>query len=403
MTRVFETVSISRELARKTLPRSVDLAVLGGQDAGVTMDWNEDVYRRIGLRSRVVDLPAECDQSTEVLQQRLSTPVILSPAGAHGVHPAAEPAVARAAAARGTLFGLSSFATKGIEEVADGNASTLSQIYWIGSRDDIEWRVEKARAAGAVGLVLTTDWCFSEGRDWGSPKVPRTSSLMATARFAPEVIRRPRWLLRHLGARALPDFIVPNLATPSIQQPTLTDAWTAWRATPPPTWDDVRWLAELWGGPLVLKGVMRPDDARRAVDAGVTAVSVSNHGGFNLDTTIASVSALPGVVAAVGADIEVLVDGGIRRGSDVVKAIALGARAVFIGRPYLWGLAVNGQAGVENTLDIFISGIASTMRGLGYRSLDEITLDDMVVPTDIRESMESRDARPRPPVLGHIP
>lgn len=395
MSRTFESVAASKEMARRTLPRSVYLAVLGGQDAGVTMDWNENTFRAIGVRPRVVDYPAIPDQSVDVLGQHLSTPVILSPAGAHGVHPGGESAVAKAAAARGTLFGLSSFASTGIGHVARGNSATFSQVYWIGSRDDIAWRVERAREAGAVALALTTDWCFSEGRDWGSPKVPRTRNFAATVKFAPEVIRRPRWLARHVAASALPDFIVPNLATPTVPVPTLADAWTSWRATPPPTWDDVEWLAELWGGPFMLKGVMRPDDARRAVDAGATAISVSNHGGFNLDTTIASALALPEIAAAVGESIEVLVDGGIRRGSDVVKALALGARAVLLGRPYLWGLAVNGQAGVENTLDILITGTASTMRGLGYRSLDDITVDDLVLPAEFADTAQRRSGSRR--------
>jgi L-lactate dehydrogenase (cytochrome) len=150
--------------------------------------------------------------------------------------------------------------------------------------------------------------------------------------------------------------------------------------TPPPSWDDVAWLRELWGGPMMLKGVCRVDDAKRAVDAGVTAISVSNHGGNNLDGTPATIRALPAVAAAVGDDVEVLLDGGIRRGSDVVKALALGARAVMIGRAYLWGLGANGQAGVENVLDILRSGIDSALLGLGRASVKELERGDVLVP-----------------------
>src|SRR5437870_9285233 len=142
--------------------------------------------------------------------------------------------------------------------------------------------------------------------------------------------------------------------------------------TPPPSWDDLRWLREEWGGPFMLKGVMRVDDARRAVDIGATAVSVSNHGGNNLDGTPASIRALPGVADAVGGQIEVLLDGGIRRGSDVVKALALGARAVMIGRAYLWGLAANGSAGVKNVFDILRDGIDSALLGLGRASVHDL-------------------------------
>jgi L-lactate dehydrogenase (cytochrome) len=151
-------------------------------------------------------------------------------------------------------------------------------------------------------------------------------------------------------------------------------------ATPPPTWEDIAWIRQLWDGPFMLKGVMRVDDAKRAVDAGCSAVSVSNHGGNNLDTTPASVRALPAIADAVGDEIEVLLDGGVRRGSDVVKAVALGARAVMIGRAYLWGLAANGQAGVENVLDILRSGIDSALMGLGRGSIHDVIRDDVLVP-----------------------
>jgi L-lactate dehydrogenase (cytochrome) len=147
-----------------------------------------------------------------------------------------------------------------------------------------------------------------------------------------------------------------------------------------PTWDDLAWLRKQWGGPFMIKGITRPDDARRAVDIGVTAISVSNHGGNNLDSTPASIRCLPGVVDAVGADIEVVMDGGIRRGSDVAKALALGARAVMIGRAYLWGLAAGGERGVTNVLEILRSGLSETLLGLGKSSVHELSRDDLIVP-----------------------
>ncbi len=159
-------------------------------------------------------------------------------------------------------------------------------------------------------------------------------------------------------------------------------------STPLPTWEDVAWLREQWGdAPFMLKGVMRVDDAKRAVDAGVTAISVSNHGGNNLDGTPAPIRALPAIAEAVGDDIEVLLDGGIRRGSDVVKAVALGADAVMIGRAYLWGLAANGQAGVENVLDILGGGIGSALLGLGRDSIHDLTPGDVVVPPGFRRDL----------------
>ena len=156
---------------------------------------------------------------------------------------------------------------------------------------------------------------------------------------------------------------MPNQVARGEPGPPFFAAYGEWMNTPPPTWEDVAWLRELWGGPFMLKGVMRVDDAKHAVDAGVSAISVSNHGGNNLDGTPATIRALPAIAEAVGDEVEVLLDGGIRRGSDVVKALALGARAVMIGRAYLWGLAADGQAGVENVLDILRGGIDSALRG----------------------------------------
>jgi pre-mycofactocin synthase len=240
--------------------------------------------------------------------------------------------------------------------------------------------MERARAAGVVGLILTLDWSFSYGRDWGSPKIPERLDLKAMARFAPEGMTRPRWLFSFARTGQLPDLTAPNLPEPGQPSPTFFGAYGEWMQTAPPTWDDVAWLSQRWGGPFVLKGVMRVDDAKRAVDSGVTAISVSNHGGNNLDSTPAPIRVLPVIAEAVGGQIEVLLDGGVRRGSDVVKAVALGAKAVMIGRAYLWGLAANGQAGVENVLDILRSGIDSALLGLGRSSVHELSQDDVVVP-----------------------
>src|SRR6202035_1772240 len=183
----------------------------------------------------------------------------------------------------------------------------------------------------------------STARVWGSPPIPERVDLKTMVRFAPEVLRRPRWLRDYARTGRVPDLTVPNLARKGEAAPTFFGAYGQWMGSPLPTWDDVRWLREQWGGPFLLKGVIRVDDAKRAVDAGVTAISVSNHGGNNLDGTPATIRALPAVAEAVGDRIDVLLDGGIRRGGDAVKALALGAKAVMIGRASLWGLAANGQ------------------------------------------------------------
>lgn len=376
----FETVAEAQRRAKRRLPPSVYLALLAGSERGLTLDDNLAAFGELGFAPHVAGMPEKRDTAVTVMGQALSLPVLMSPTGVQAVHPDAEVAVARAAAARGTVVGLSSFASKPIEEVVAANPQTFFQLYWCGTRDRIAERIERARSAGAVGLIATMDWSFSNGRDWGSPFIPEKLDLRTMVRFAPEVLRRPGWLAAFARAGKLPDLTVPNMATPGEPPPTFFGAYGEWMQTPPPSWDDVAWLVKQWGGPFMLKGLMRVDDARRAVDAGVNAISVSNHGGNNLDGTPATIRALPAIAEVVGDQIEVLLDGGIRRGSDVVKAIALGARAVMIGRAYLWGLAANGQAGVENVLDVIRGGIDSALLGLGRSSVDDLTPSDVVVP-----------------------
>jgi L-lactate dehydrogenase (cytochrome)/glycolate oxidase len=231
-----------------------------------------------------------------------------------------------------------------------------------------------------VGLIVTLDWTFANGRDWGSPVIPERLDLKTAIQFAPQVLRRPKWLLGYARTGQVPDLTVPNMVAAGEPPPTFFGAYGQWAASPLPTWEDVRWLREQWGGPFMVKGVIRVDDAKRAVDAGVTAISVSNHGGNDLDGTPATIRALPAIAAAVGDQVEIVLDGGVRRGGDVVKAVALGARAVMIGRAYLWGLAANGQAGVENVLDILRGGIDSALLGLGHSSVHDLTPADLVIP-----------------------
>jgi pre-mycofactocin synthase len=378
----FETVAVAERRARRRLPRSVYGALVAGSERGTTAKDNVAAFAELGFAPHTAGLPAKRDLSTTVMGQEVSLPVVVSPTGVQAVHPDGEVAVARAAAARGTAMGLSSFASKPVEEVVAANAKTFFQLYWSGDRDRIEQRMERARAAGAVGLIVTLDWSFANGRDWGSPYIPERLDAKTMLKLAPEALARPGWLYRWVRSGKLPDLSVPNMAVGDEPAPSFFGAYGEWIGTPPPSWDEVRWLRERWGGPFMVKGVMRVDDAKQAVDVGASAISVSNHGGNNLDGTPASIRALPAIAAAVGGDVEVLLDGGVRRGGDVVKAVALGARAVMIGRAYLWGLAANGQAGVENVLDVLRGGIDSALLGLGRPSIADVTPDDLVVPPE---------------------
>ncbi len=383
----FETVAQAQRRARKRLPKSVYGALLAGTEKGLTVSDNVTAFDEIGFAPHVAGLCARRDLATSVLGQQIALPVIISPTGVQAVHPDGEVAVARAAAARGTAIGLSSFASKPMEEVIAANPQTFFQMYWLGGREQIAAQLERARRAGAAGVIATLDWSFSHGRDWGSPHIPEKLTPRELLRLAPEGLSRPRWLASYLRTGHLPELTVPNLAPDGQQAPGFFGAYGQWMGTPPPSWDDVAWMREQWAGPFLLKGITRVDDAKRAVDAGVTAISVSNHGGNNVDGTPATIRVLPGIAHAVGDQVEVLLDGGIRRGNDVVKAVALGARAVLIGRAYLWGLAANGQAGVENVLDILRNGIDSALLGLGCSSLADLDADNLVIPAGFTRTL----------------
>jgi heme/flavin dehydrogenase (mycofactocin system) len=388
----FESVAVAQQRARKRLPKPVYDALVAGSERGQSIADNQAAFAEIGLAPHVVGQQAERSQVTTVFGQQISSPVIISPTGVQAVHPDGEVAVARAAAARGTIMGLSNFASKPVEEVTATGATTFFQMYWTGDRDTMIQRMTRAHEAGSQGLIATLDWSFSMGRDWGSPEIPEKVDLKAMVRLAPKVATKPRWLWQfgqqYRETGRLPDLTAPNLAPPGGEAPTFFGAYYEWMTTPPPTWDDVAWMQDTWrqisGTPFVLKGVCRIDDALRAVDAGVAGISVSNHGGNNLDGTPAAIRMVRPIAEAVAqasaGQVDVVMDGGVRRGSDVVKALALGATAVLIGRAYLWGLAANGQAGVENVLDVLSGGVDSALRGLGLASTEELRPEHLLIP-----------------------
>ena len=265
----FESVAVAQRRAERRLPRSVYSALVAGSEAGVTLADNVAAFRELGFAPHVGGAPAQREMTTTVMGQQISLPVLISPTGVQSVHPDGEVAVARAAAARGTAMGLSSFASKPIEAVVAANPQTFFQLYWAGSREQITARIERARAAGARGLIVTLDWTFSHSRDWGSPRIPEKMDLRTAIQLLPEALSRPQWFLEWTRAGGPPDLTVPNMSPPGAPAPTFFGAYGEWMMTPPPSWEDLRWLREQWHGPFMLKGVTRVDDAVQCRRGGV--------------------------------------------------------------------------------------------------------------------------------------
>src|ERR1700721_496345 len=250
----FETVAVAQRRAKRHLPASVYGALVAGAEAGLMIDDNVKAFREIGFSPHVAGRPATREMATTVMGQDISLPVIISPTGVQAVHPDGEVAAARAATARGTAMGLSSFASKPIEQVIAANPKLFFQMSWVGTRDDMAARMERAREAGAVGLIATLDWSFSFGRDWGSPHIPEKLTFAEAMRFSPQALTHPRWLYAFARSGKLPDLTVPNLPAGGAPAPTFFGAYGQWMGSTPPSWEDVAWLRSQWGGPFMLKG-----------------------------------------------------------------------------------------------------------------------------------------------------
>ncbi|MGY2704838.1 MULTISPECIES: pre-mycofactocin synthase MftD [unclassified Nocardioides] len=375
----FRNLAEAERLAKRRLPRAVWLAVKAGNEQGWTLDENLRAFNELGFSPTIFDRPTTFDTRTSILGLEVDFPVLVSPVGAQAIHPDGEVGVARAAARAGTAMGLSSWASDAVADVTRANDKTLFQLYWVGTKPQIEARVEAARAAGAKALIVTLDWSHTPRRDWGVPPAPPSDmGLRTMANLAPEALSRPLWFASYLRRGRIPELKVPNLFEADGTVPYFGKAWSEFENTPPPTWADVKWLRELWGGPFMVKGVNTIKDAKMSVDLGADAISLSNHGGNNIDGSPSPLRYLPYVVEAVGDQVDVMVDGGIRRGSDVVKAVALGAKAVFVGRAFLYGLAVSGEEGVHEVLQILRRGIEETMFGIGHSRLSDVSRDDLM-------------------------
>jgi L-lactate dehydrogenase (cytochrome) len=371
-----------RPIARRRIPKAVFDYLDGGAEGEVTLRENCRVFEDITFRPRHAVVVQNCDLRARVLGFDLSLPFLLAPVGySRMMHPGGEVAAARAAGQAGTAYILSTISGHKLEDVKAGSSGPVFyQLYLMGGRGAAEAAIERARQAGFSALVVTIDTPVSgiRERDYrNGMKELISGSMLEKMRFLPQILSRPGWLADFLRDGGMPG--LPNVVVPGKGAMPLVDVAAALAASAV-TWADLRWIRELWRGPIVVKGVLTGDDARHAIDEGAAAISVSNHGGRQLDCVPSSLRALPEVVRAVNGQAEILMDGGIRRGTDIVKALCLGARAVLCGRAYAYGLAAGGEAGVHRAIDILRTDLERTLRLLGCASAAELDCSYVNVP-----------------------
>jgi len=363
-----------RRLAKRRLPAVVFAYIDGGAEDEITLRENSRAFSDISFRPRQCVAVPTCDLRTTVLGRTFELPFLLAPVGfCRMFYPRGEVHAARAANEAGTGYILSTFSGTRLEEVREGTSGPLwFQLYVPGGREIAEATIGRARAAGYQALVVTIDTPVSgmRERDFRHGVRPLLQGdIWGSIPYAWQFVTRPRWVLDYLADGA--PRVFPNVELPGVGAMPCGDVGVLLERTIV-TWDDLRWMRDAWQGPVVVKGVHTGDDARRALDVGADAVVVSNHGGRQLDGVPASLRALPEVLEAVNGRIEVLMDGGIRRGGDIVKAICLGARAVLVGRAYAWALGAAGGPGVARAIDILRSDLVRTMRLLGCPSIRDL-------------------------------
>jgi len=373
-----------RRLAKRRLPRVVFDYLDGGAEDEFTLRENCRVFEDLTFRPRYAVAMPKCDLRTRVLGADLAYPAILAPVGySRLMHPAGELAAASAAGSAGLIYTLSTISAHKLENVRVASTGPVwYQLYIVGGREVAEAGIERAQRAGFSALVVTIDTPVAGLRE----RDPRNGmkellggSILSKLPFLPQMFAHPGWLASFLLDGAVPQ--LENIVIPGQGPMPLMDV-TAALAKAFVTWEDFRWLRKIWTGPILVKGVLTGDDARRAVDAGAAAIIVSNHGGRQLDGAPATLRALPEVVSAVDGQAEVLMDGGIRRGSDIVKAMCLGARAVLIGRAYAYGLAAAGHAGVNRALEILRADVERTLLLIGCPSVSALNASYVNMPRE---------------------
>jgi isopentenyl diphosphate isomerase/L-lactate dehydrogenase-like FMN-dependent dehydrogenase len=373
-----------RRAAKRRLPRVIFDYIDGGAEDEWTLRENCLAFEEVTFRPRCAVATPACDLRVSVLGASLSMPLILAPVGSSRLmYPRGEEAAASAAGAAGIAYALSTLSGCRLEDVAAASKGPLwYQLYLVGGRDCALSAIERAKAAGFSILVVTIDTAVAGMRERdlrNGVKELLSGKLGSMLPFVSQLLMKPRWLAGFLADGGLMKF--PNVVVPG-KGPMLYADVTAALDHSVVTWNDLEWIRSAWGGPIVIKGIHTGDDARRAVDVGANALVVSNHGGRQLDHVAPTLRILPEVVASVGDRIEVLLDGGIRRGSDIVKALCLGARAVMAGRAYAYGLGAAGGAGVARAIEILRTDLVRTLKLLGCPSIAELDRSYVDMPAD---------------------
>ncbi len=373
-----------RRAAKRRLPRVVFDYIDGGAEDEWTLRENCRAFEAVTFRPRCAVAVPSCDLRTVVLGRSLPMPLILAPVGSSRlIHPRGEEAAARAASAAGIPYALSTFSGCRLEDVAAASTAPLwYQLYLAGGRDCALPALERAKAAGFSALVVTIDTAVAgmRERDFrNGVKELLSGKLRSMLPFVSQLLVKPRWLAGFIADGGLMKF--PNVVVPG-KGPMLYADVTAALEQSVVTWEDLKWIRQAWNGPIVIKGIHTAEDARRAVDMGANALVVSNHGGRQLDGVAPTLQMLPEIAEAVGDRIEVLLDGGIRRGSDIVKALCLGARAVMVGRAYAYGLGAAGNAGVARAIEILRTDLIRTLKLVGCASVVDLDRSFINVPPD---------------------
>jgi len=356
-----------RRLAKRRLPRVVFDYMDGGADNETTLRENSAAFDRIIFRPRNAVANAPVNLRTTVLGTTLELPFLLAPVGSSRLfYPRGECVAAAQAGAAGTAYVLSTLSGCRLEEVrAATTGPAWYQLYLVAGREVASAAIQRAKAAGFGALVVTIDTAVAGERERdvrNGAKELTSGNFWEMLPYSGQILARPHWLWDFLRDGGMMRF--PNVILPSVGPMPYADVAAALEHSTV-AWEDLAWIRELWNGLIVIKGVLTAEDARRALDAGCDAIVVSNHGGRQLDCVAATIDALPEVVEAVNGRVEVLLDGGVRRGSDVIKALCLGAKAVLVGRAYAYGLGAAGGTGVARAIEILRAGAIRTLRLLG--------------------------------------